>query len=697
MVSLSEGGPLSSLGSDVFDSMAVAVVVTHGPEHRIAYTNEPCRRLFGDLPLGTPMREAFHDATRAAYFEVLDHVLATGRPKVITAAPADMLQTGSRVGRACYVTCSVSRLTTADGTYGLLAVILEVTEQVSAAERDRVLSEEWRRAFLRYSSLVSATSQVIWAMSPRGGVIERSPGWEQMTGQRWEEYRGDGWTDALHPDDRGPVVRDWYAALAEVPPVFTTSYRVRTVDGSYRHVAVEAAPVIDNDHVLEWVGTCKDVEQEWQETRREDLLARASARTAGMVQLEEILVALTHVVVPALADACAVYLLPQALRRPGRTQSAERVAATTRPDLPPLPPHREEHLRPGSPLAHAVEHRVPVQATFPPGTPPLELAPPGTEPWMPPAANSVILLPVVVEGTVAALVTATVCGDRQPLGQPETELLGQLLERAHEPLKSALEYQRTKKLALALQRSLLTDPPDLPDLHLTVRYRPSNTAAEIGGDWYDSFELSDGSLVLTIGDVTGHDLPAAVTMSQLRTMLRGLALDRQEATGAVLRRLDMSVQTLYLDCTATCILGRVKRPGPDRFAFHYSVAGHPPPLLVEADHTARFLTAARDPLIGLDPDPHYASAIEQLPPGSTLLLYTDGLVERRHEDIDISLERLRRHALDAAHLPPADFCDALLAKVPADDNADDMAVMALRVPQPPRPTRGSGARLTTKG
>ncbi|MFF3286074.1 SpoIIE family protein phosphatase [Streptomyces sp. NPDC003023] len=673
---------MDTVGFDAFDSTPMAVVITYGPEHRIAYSNAAYRRLFGDRPLHTPVREVFPELARTSYFELLDQVLATGRGEVLTAAPTGLPGAGGEETPR-YITCSVSRLTSADGTQGLLGLCVEVTDQVTAAERIRVLSEERRRALLRYASLVTAGSQVIWVMAAQGGVIERSPGWEQVTGQRWEEYRGDGWAEVIHPADRERVVRDWYRALAEVPPRFTTSYRVCTVDGSYRHVAVEAAPVIDGDEVLEWVGTCRDVEQEWQETRREELLARASAATAGIVRLEEMLVALTHVVVPDVADSCAVYLFPQALPHPDGIRSAERVAATTRPDLPELPPHREEHLHPGSPLARAVEQRTPLHAVFPPGSPPSELGSPGTEPWLPPGANSVILLPVVVEGTVAALVTASASGSRPPLGQPETELLGLLLEQAHEPLSSALEYQRTKQVALALQRSLLPDPPDPPDLDLAVRYRPSNAAAEVGGDWYDSFELADRTLVLSIGDVTGHDLPAAVTMSQLRNMLRGLALDRQEATGDVLCRLDRSVQALYLECTATCILGRVEREATGLFTFHYSVAGHPPPLLVEADGTARFLTAAHAPLLGLVPEPHYDSAVETLPGGSTLLLYTDGLVERRDEDIDVSLERLRSHASDTVRLPLGAFCDALLTTVPTADSDDDVAIVALRVPQVP--------------
>ncbi len=194
-----------------------------------------------------------------------------------------------------------------------------------------------------------------------------------------------------------------------------------------------------------------------------------------------------------------------------------------------------------------------------------------------PDANSVVLLPVVVDGTTAALVVASVDGDRPPLGQAEISLLQALLERAHTPLGHALEYQRTRQVAFALQHSLLTEPPDVPGLGIAVRYRPSASAAEVGGDWYDSFVLRDGATVLTVGDVAGHDLPAAVTMSQVRNMLRGLALDREEPTGEILRRLDTSLQTLYLECTATCVLARVEHRTPGHFELHYSVAGHPRP------------------------------------------------------------------------------------------------------------------------
>ncbi|BFO16477.1 hypothetical protein SHKM778_28650 [Streptomyces sp. KM77-8] len=441
--------------------------------------------------------------------------------------------------------------------------------------------------------------------------------------------------------------------------------------------------------MIEWIGTCTDVEQQWQEDRREELLARATTATAGAVRPAEMFTALAEVIVPDIADSCTVHLLPHALHRlPGTPLTAQRVTAITGEGLPDLPPHREEHLRPGSPLARAADQRGPLHAVFPPGEPrpssPRPTADPGwpsgsTASWCSPSSSTAPPPPWSASPPAAtALLSAgprSACWRRSWNGPT--------------PLGNALEYQRTRQVALALQRSLLTDPPDVPGLDIAARYRPSTAAADVGGDWYDSFVLRDGATVLTIGDVSGHDLRAAVIMSQLRNMLRGLTLDRQEPTGTILRRLDIAVQTLYLECTATCVLARVEPSGTGGLQLHYSVAGHPPPLLTAADGTTRFLTAARSPMLGLAPDPEYGSAVEPLPPGTTLLLYTDGLVERRLEDLAVGLERLRRNASAAVGHPLEAFCDTLLADQLTVDNDDDVALLALRLPTAPAAERAT--------
>ncbi|MFI2645546.1 SpoIIE family protein phosphatase [Streptomyces sp. NPDC018610] len=251
---------------------------------------------------------------------------------------------------------------------------------------------------------------------------------------------------------------------------------------------------------------------------------------------------------------------------------------------------------------------------------------------------------------------------------------------------NALLYQETRQIAERLQRSLLPELPDTDDLQLAARYAPSSSTANIGGDWYDAFLLpGDGGLVLVIGDVTGHDLKAAVAMSALRNMLRGIAVDRQEPAGDVLRRLDLASHTLYRHATATCIYAVVKESdgvGDGSRLLHHAAAGHLPPLLITKDGDTRYLDAGSGVLIGMDPELPRPTACDILPPDSTLLLYTDGLIERRGESLDEAMSRLRRHAAALAREPLDVFCDELLIGLAAD-STDDVAVLALRTTPPP--------------
>jgi serine phosphatase RsbU (regulator of sigma subunit) len=321
-----------------------------------------------------------------------------------------------------------------------------------------------------------------------------------------------------------------------------------------------------------------------------------------------------------------------------------------------------------------------VRRVFPAGEPPPGLAPLGAEGWFKAnGANSLALLPVLVDGSVAAVLGGVICGDREPISEADVELLNRMVEHAHTHLSNAMRFQRTQRVALALQHYLLPDPPEVPGLDITARYRPSTTAAEIGGDWYDCFRLPDGAAILTIGDVAGHDLAAAVTMSQLRNMLRGLAMDRDEPPGDILRRLNVATESLYGEVTATCVLARLECPEEDDWRLTYSVAGHPPPLLVTREGKATYLEGAGDPLLGLFYDRPRSSAVASLPPGSTLLLYTDGLIEHPGEHLDEGLGRLLRNIASLAREPLNVLCDQLLAGM-STATKDDIAVIALRPP-----------------
>ncbi|MFG2088015.1 MULTISPECIES: SpoIIE family protein phosphatase [unclassified Spirillospora] len=673
------GRGMGWLALEAFDPAPVAVALTIGPEHRLVYTNLAFRAYVGDRPLGQPIGYAFGDQAQRDYGALFDHVLATGESVNLVEALVSLVPAGGG-GEERFFSFSLSRFT--HDRPGVLVIAVDVTEQVAATRRADRATEEQRRWRRRFESLVWMSAQIVWVADPSGGVIESSGGWERVTGQSREEFSGDGWSAALHPDDRGPALRSWKRTRRQARPWHYT-YRVRTRDGEYRHFELNSAPVYENGAVVEWIGTCTDVEQQWRRQQRQELLDRAAAAAAEHAGLAEMFAALADVLVPALADGCGVHLLPDLVDRPpGAPIVGRRIATAARDGLPRRPPAGDEGFAPDSGFIRALLKRRPLYRTFPPGRPPADLLPKSTAAWLTEVkATSVVLMPVVVDGTVAAAVTASRRDDRAPLGPDDIALIRQIFEHTHDALSGAIRFHRAQQVALALQHGQLADPPELADLDIVARYRASPAAAEVGGDWYDSFVLPDGATVLAIGDVAGHDLGAAVGMSQLRNMLRALTADRIAPPGEILRRLNTAMETVAPDTTATCILSRIEQPEPGRWQFTHAAAGHPPPLLFTPGGRGRFLKGATNPLLGVPVNRPYRSATEPLPPGSTLLLYTDGLVERSDEDPDTSLSRLRSRASALAPGPLEHFCDGLLEHRPPT-GTDDIAMIALRVRDP---------------
>jgi PAS domain S-box-containing protein len=667
------------LAPEAFDVAPVTVAVIRGPEQRLAYTNLAFRATFGERPLGEPVRRAFRDLLQHDYFDLLDRVLAGGDPVTLAEAPVSLFFPDTGYEQRFF---SFSLTRVPGNEPAVLAVGVDVSEHVDTARRSGRAADEQRRALRRFQSLIRVSAEIVWVTDPAGEPVEPSPGWERVTGQNWEGFRGKGWQQALHPEDREDAARSWERALAQARP-WRYVYRLQTAAGGYRHFQVNAAPVYENGVVVEWVGTCTDIEQRWRRERRKRLLDRAAAATAERTGLREMLGALADVLVPALADGCGVHLLPDYVDRPeGAPLLTERVATAARSDLPRQPPFGREWYAAGSGFTRAVQRSRPLHRTFPPGRPPADMLPEGTTEWLAAAnANSVVLMPVTVDGAVAAVVTAAVCGEREPLSRDDVDLMRQMFDHAHDALSSAIEYHRTQRVALALQHSLLAEPPRVPGLEIVARYRASPATAEVGGDWYDSFVLPDGAAVLVIGDATGHDLAATVAMSQLRNILRSLIVDREERPGHILRRLNIAMETLIPDGSATCALARVAADGRGGMRLDYAVAGHPPPVLVGPDGAARLLEDGANPLLGLGAlfDEPYRSARAVLPPGCTVLLYTDGLVEQPGEHLDKGLERLCEQAGRFARRPLPAFCDGLLTHLPTA-GIDDLAMIALRVP-----------------
>ena len=240
-----------------------------------------------------------------------------------------------------------------------------------------------------------------------------------------------------------------------------------------------------------------------------------------------------------------------------------------------------------------------------------------------------------------------------------------------EALRRAIEHDRDRGLVASVQRSLLADTlPELAGVRLGARYMPAETQYGIGGDWYDAIPLPGGRVMLIVGDVAGNGLNAAIAMGQMRSAARALAPERGPADLlAALDRFSCSTLDGLLATAAVAIIDPAER------TLRYCLAGHLPPLLRGPDRSVASLDREGGALLGLETT-HRPEHVITFEPGSVLVLFTDGLVERRDEVIDAGLDRLAAVLRAAAQDDPVALCDALIShSLPAAGRNDDTAVL----------------------
>jgi len=294
--------------------------------------------------------------------------------------------------------------------------------------------------------------------------------------------------------------------------------------------------------------------------------------------------------------------------------------------------------------------------------------------------GSLMVSPLLVKGRLAGVVEVAMRSAR-PFTLEEENLLILMADRAGLAIQHARAYQRELSNVELLQRSLLPQRlPQIEGIQIGARYKPGG--ADVGGDWYDAIPLEGGRVGVAMGDVVGHGIGAASLMGQLRHATRAYALEGY-APADVLDRLDRLVRSLDGGQMATLLYMVVE---PDNGSIHFASAGHVPPLAIGPAGEAEYLASATNPPLGVFECEGHTELTAELAPGSTIVLYTDGLVEERGVSIDQGLDALRLAAAqDTCH--PEELCDrlvdAMLAIHPAND---DIAVLALRaMPTAPSP------------
>ena len=708
-------------GLDVSDSALLATLLREapigfaffGPDLRVRRINQTLARLDGlglEAHLGLLPSQVWPGTLASRVESAVRHVLADGQPlyesnqPVSEAEPAapgsasagqsggDDAAAGGGEDRRWAFSWFPSH--DPDGNIaGVALIAVDVTDRQNSAEAVR-RSEE------RYRSLVQAGAQVVWVTTPTGQIAEDSPEWRWITGQSLEEYLGNGWLDAIHPEDRERVEREWRECV-RAGKVFDSRYRVRTKTGSYRHYDVRAVPIERDGKIIEWVGASTDVtgqrEAEEMRGRLTEQLSAAALRTARLQQATSM-----------LAEALTVLQVVEVITEVGRSAiGAERSAValldrerlqlhTINPlGLPEVPgaPTGDMPLDAPSVMTLAITSRRPVLVENPEslrrqfeGATDIDLflAHSDERAW--------VGLPLLAAGAPLGALRFSFTKPRQ-ITEEERVFLEALAGQCALALERASLFEREHTTAETLQRSLLPDRlPSVPGIILEARYLPVTRNMEIGGDWYDAFRLPDGRLAVAAGDVMGKGLTAAAGMGRVRNALRALALT-DPRPAAVLAGLDRLFTATELDEQVTTVAYLVVDPVTGEGLA--GNAGHLPPLLLSRDAPPRLdTTEAGTPLGWACPRQQY---VFRLPPGTTAVLYSDGLVENRRRGLDSGLDELVSVAAQARPgmvEDPARLLEYLVDRMLTGyEQDDDVTVLVLHVPRrdgtaPQRPPGG---------
>jgi PAS domain S-box-containing protein len=660
-----------------------------GPDQRFQWVNAALAGMYGRPAadfVGNSVTAVLPAVDAARAEAALQQVIAQGRAAMETFAPG-AAGAGAQPGQRIFHWFGVNG---PDGALCGAGLVVIVGGTGPATE------EALRRSEERYRALVQGGAQITWVASPDGEMLEDSTEWRWITGQTVAEFLGNGWLESIHPEDRERVERDWRESL-RTGRIFEERFRMRTRGGSYRHYDVRAVPIERDGKIAEWVGACTDVtsqrEAEEMRHRLTDQLSAAALRTARLQQatamlaealdVEQVVEVITEVgrtAIGALRSAVALLeddklglrvVNPSGLAPTGAdgvgvrltldTPSVmTRAIATRRPVLIADPGELRKQFEPdagadGADGASGDSGRV--------------LDTGDEQAW--------VGLPLLAAGMPLGALRFSFRTPRTIL-EEERVFLEALAGQCALAVERAEMYEKEHTAAVTLQRSLLPDElPSVRGLVLDAKYLPRST--EVGGDWYDVFRLPDRRLAVTVGDVMGKGLLAAAGMGRVRNALRALALT-DPRPAAVLAGLDRLFTATEREEQVTTITYLVI--DPETGEGQAGNAGHPPTLLLTPGALPVLDGAeAGTPLGWASPRRQHAF---RLPPGSTAVFYSDGLVENRRRGLDAGLDELVRVAASA----PEELADApgrllqyLLDHMLAGyEQDDDVTVLVMHVP-----------------
>jgi PAS domain S-box-containing protein len=552
-------------------------------------------------------------------------------------------------------------------------------------------------------------------------LIWVNPSFTRMTGYEYSEAVGRNCRFLQGPATDPAAVEEIRTALRQRRPVTTTLLNHRK-DGTAFWNQLSISPVLDGDgELVSFVAVQTDVtvrvrverEREAafaaeQTARKEAELARATSeqartdaegaraqaeratsRLALMAEATSTLIAtldmtdlldrLAGLCVPLLADWVFLTLVDE---HGEVVDTAYRHRDGHEEELRAFSSLHALHLPPGSPSRQSMSSNRPVLVDRDRDRIERAFATDAArEAFDALGGHSVVTVPMVARRRTRGALALVLSSEDRTFTQEDVDLAEDLSRRAALAMDNVRLYQQEHTVADTLQRSLLPEIPEIPGILAAAHYVSASTAADVGGDFYDLLRLPDGSVGLVIGDVVGHDIAAAAAMGHLRGLIRACVWDAPDPDpGVVLGRVDRLVQGLRVASMATMAYARAVPPAGEGapWRVHLADAGHPPLLLRGPGGAVQVLDQVNGLLIGVDDTAQRPTTVLEVAPGSTLLAYTDGLIERPGLDLDLGIDELvQRITATPADASPRALCDAAVAGTL--DGRDDVAIIAVRL------------------